>query len=187
MRVACLLAEQDCLWVLVQCLLYSRHVRSTQKEQKTTTKWWRSAGCLTRSESCPGQGSVVWVLFKVLTILMSDYEEDLNDFPTENPNTTADSMVGTFRTESTDQWTASSGITSKIPPLFDGSTSWFKCETLTEYWLDLTVLEESKRGPALKNRLVGAPEIYKGLSQESLRAEDGVKYFRDTLRPHFIK
>ena len=30
--------------------------------------------------------------------------------------------------------------------------------------------------------------MYKGLlNRESLRAEDGVKYFRDTLRPHFIK
>ena len=30
--------------------------------------------------------------------------------------------------------------------------------------------------------------MHKGLlNRESLRAEDGVKYFRDTLRPHFIK
>ena len=35
---------------------------------------------------------------------------------------------------------------------FDGSTSWFKCEDLIEDWLDLTVLAETKRGPALKNR-----------------------------------
>ena len=50
------------------------------------------------------------------------------------------------------------------------------------------MLEESKRGPALKNRLVGDAEMYKGLlNRESLMAEDGVKYFRDTLRPHLIK
>ena len=55
-------------------------------------------------------------------------------------------------------------------------------------WLDLTVLEAEKRGPALKNRLVGDAEMYKGLlDRESLRAADGAKYFRDTLRPHFIK
>ena len=43
------------------------------------------------------------------------------------------------------------------------------------------------RRPALKNRLVGDAELCKGLlNRESLRA-DGVKYFRDTLRPHFIK
>ena len=49
------------------------------------------------------------------------------------------------------------------------------------------MLEAGKRGPALRNRLVGGAEIHKGrLNWESLRAEDGVKYFRDTLRHHFI-
>ena len=68
------------------------------------------------------------------------------------------------------------------------STSWFKSEELIDDWLDLTVLEAGKRGPALKNRLVGDAEMYNGLLDgESLRAADGVKYFRDTLRPHFIK
>ena len=74
------------------------------------------------------------------------------------------------------------------PPLFDGPTSWFKYEELIDYWLDLTVLEREKRGPALKNRLVGDAEMHKGLlDRESLRTADGVKYFRETLRPHFIK
>ena len=59
---------------------------------------------------------------------MSDYEEALDDLPTENPNTVAESMVGAFRAQPTDEWTAASGITSKIPPPFDGSTSWFKDE-----------------------------------------------------------
>ena len=87
-----------------------------------------------------------------------------------------------------DQWTAAGGTTTKIPPLFDGTTSWFKHEELVDHWLDLTVLETGKRGPALKNRLVGDAEMHKGLlNRESLRAENGVKYFRDTLRPHFIK
>ena len=79
-------------------------------------------------------------------------------------------------------------FTTKIPPLFDVSTSWFKYEELIEDWLDLTVLEETKRGPALKNRLVGDAEVHKGLlNREYLRATDGVTYFRNTLRPHFIK
>ena len=73
-----------------------------------------------------------------------------------------------------------------FPPLYDGSTSWFKYEELVDDWLDLTVVEAGKRGPALKNRLVGDAEMHKGLrNRESLRAEDGVKYFRDTLRPPF--
>ena len=71
--------------------------------------------------------------------------------------------------------------------LFDGSTSWFKYEELIDDWLDLTVLEAAKRGPALENRLVGDAELYERLPNcESLRADDGVKFFRDTLRPHFI-
>ena len=76
----------------------------------------------------------------------------------------------------------------KFSPLFDGSTSWFKYEELIDGWLDLTQLEAGKRRPALKNRLVGDATVYKGLADgESLRAEDGVKYFQDTLGPHFIK
>ena len=95
----------------------------------------------------------------------------------------AESMVGAFRAESTDQWAAACGITTKNPPLFDGSTSWFKYEELIDDWLDLTVLEAGKRGPGVKNRHVGAADMHKGLlNRESLRAEDGVKYFRDTLR-----
>ena len=61
-------------------------------------------------------------------------------------------------------------------------------EELIDDWLDLTVLQARKRGTALKNRLVGDADTYNGLlDRESLRAEDGVKYFRDTLRRHFIK
>ena len=50
------------------------------------------------------------------------------------------------------------------------------------------MLEVSKRGPVLKDRLVGVAEKYKGLfNREPLRADDGVKNFRDTLRPQFVK
>ena len=45
------------------------------------------------------------------------------------------------------------------------------------------MLEAEKRGPALR-----AAEIYKRLlNRESLRADNGVKFFRDTSRQHFIK
>ena len=49
--------------------------------------------------------------------MMSDHEEDLDDFPTENFNKQADSMVGPLRAESTDQLTSANGITAKNPPL----------------------------------------------------------------------
>ena len=120
--------------------------------------------------------------------MMSDSEEDLTVFQKFSKTTAAESMVGACRAESTDQWTAPIGITSKIPPLFDGPTSWFKYKDLIDDWLDLTVLETEKRGPALKNTLVGDAEMHKGLpNRKSLSAENGFKYFKDTLRPHFIK
>ena len=54
-------------------------------------------------------------------------------------------------------------------------------------WI-LQCLKQKKQSPALKSRLVGDAEMYKGLlDREHLRAADGVKCFRDTLRPHFIK
>ena len=69
-----------------------------------------------------------------------------------------------------------------------GQLRGFKYEELIDDWLDLTQLEAGKRGPALKNRLVGDAGMYKGLlDRETLRSEDGVKYFKDTLRLHFIK
>ena len=50
------------------------------------------------------------------------------------------------------------------------------------------MLEAGKRGPALKNRLIGDAEMHQELlNRESLRADDVVKYLKDTLRPHFIK
>ena len=109
-----------------------------------------------------------WVFFKVPTMpMMSDYEEDLDDFPTfstENISRPYESMVGAYRAESTDQWRAASGITTKIPPLlFNGSTSSFKYEELIDEWLGFAVLDAGKRGPAQKNRLVGDAEMHKGL------------------------
>ena len=56
---------------------------------------------------------------------MNDCEEDLDTFPAENIEKLAESLYGTYRAKLTDQWTAGSGITTKIPPLLDGSTSWF--------------------------------------------------------------
>ena len=40
--------------------------------------------------------------------MMSEYEEDLDDFPmhsTENTSEKDESLVGAYRVESTDQWT----------------------------------------------------------------------------------
>ena len=56
----------------------------------------------------------------------------------------ADSSVESYVAESIDQYTTGSRITTEIPPLFDGSTSWFKYDELVDDWLDLTVTEAEK-------------------------------------------
>ena len=80
----------------------------------------------------------------------------------------AESMVGAYRTESTDQWTAAHEITLKIPPRFDGSLSWFKYEELFYGWLDSTEFRTGKQLAALKIRLVGDAEMYKETSQSRI-------------------
>ena len=55
--------------------------------------------------------------------IMNAYEEDLDDFPAENRKTGR--IIGWNIPRRIDRSTAGSGITTKIPPLFDGSTSWF--------------------------------------------------------------
>ena len=119
---------------------------------------------------------------------MNDYDEDLDDFPLKKQRKTSRIYVRSTSRRVDRSCYSRKWNHSEDPPLFDGWTSWFKYEKLIDDWLDLTVLEAEKRGPALKTRLVGDAELYEGLLyRESLRAADGVKYLKDTLRPHFIK
>ena len=64
-----------------------------------------------------------------------------------------------------------SQATTKMPPSFDGKTSWFAYEDAIDDWCDITELDDEKRGLALRNRLEG----------------DGVTDFKRTLRPFFVK
>ena len=58
---------------------------------------------------------------------------------------------------------------------------------LPDAWLDLTVLEAEEWDRALKNRIFGDAELYKELlNNELVKVADGVKYFRNTLRTHFV-
>ena len=84
--------------------------------------------------------------------------------------------------------------TTKIPPGYDGTTSWFHFEEQVEDWTDVTELDGEKRGPALKNRLEGTAATYKTLLdrdrlKESTQADPniGVRYLLNYLRPHFVK
>lgn len=79
-------------------------------------------------------------------------------------------------------------VSTKVPPSFDGTQSWFAYEQAIEEWLDVTELDEKKVGPALRSRLTNRAAIYKQfLDRERLKKSDGVQYFKNTLRPYFIK
>ena len=54
-------------------------------------------------------------------------------------------------------------VTTKIPPLFNRTTSWFAYEEAIDDWCDITELDAEKRGPALRNRLEGEAAVYKTL------------------------
>ena len=64
----------------------------------------------------------------------------------------------------------------------------FKCEELIEDRSDLTVLEEKKNEDQHRRIDLSETQKCRGLlNREPLRATDGVKFFRNTSRPHFRK
>ena len=81
------------------------------------------------------------------------------------------------------------GVTTKVPPAFDGRSSWFQYEEAIDEWCDITELEPTKRGPALRDRLLEEAAVYKPLlDRDQLRdPENGVQYFKTAMRPHFVK
>ena len=80
-------------------------------------------------------------------------------------------------------------MTTKVPPSYDGRSSWFAYEDAIDDWCDITELDAEKRGPALRNRLEGEAAIHRRLLDRD-RLKDpanGVKYFKSFLRPLFVK
>ena len=77
-------------------------------------------------------------------------------------------------------------MNTKVPPAFNGRGSWFAFEELVYDWLDITVLDKDKQGPALRNRLCDTAVSWKRLlDRERLKQETtGVEYFINFLRPH---
>ena len=80
-------------------------------------------------------------------------------------------------------------MTTKVAPAYHGRTSFFAFEDAIDDWCDITELEPEKRGPALRNRLEGEAQQYKRLLDRDMLRDpnEGVKYFKRFLRPHFIK
>ncbi len=97
-------------------------------------------------------------------------------------------LEDSFKTE---ELPAGALFTSKIAPAFNGRTSWFAYEELIEEFLDITVLDDEKIGPALRSRLIGDAAVYKPLfDREQLKTGDKervVEYFKSVLRPNFVK
>ena len=79
--------------------------------------------------------------------------------------------------------------TTKIPPSYNGKTSWFAYEDAVLDWIDITELDDVKQGPALKNGLRDEAAVYKPLlDRDKLKEKDtGVKYFLQEMRPRFVK
>ena len=80
-------------------------------------------------------------------------------------------------------------VTTKVPPPYDGRSSWFAYEDAIDDWCDITELDGDKRGPALRNRLEGEAAMHKRLlDRDRLKdPNNGVKYFKSFLRPLFVK
>ena len=98
----------------------------------------------------------------------------------------ATQAMSTYDTSRTSQF---SKATTKIPPSFDGKTSWLVYEDAIHDWCDITELDDEKRGPAFRNRLEGDAAIHKKiLDRDSLKSkEDSVTYFKRMLRTFFVK
>ena len=77
---------------------------------------------------------------------------------------------------------------AKTAPAFNGVERWYIFEELVWDWCDITVIDPDKRGPHLRNRLIGDAIVYKlQMDREKFKTEDGVKYFLDFLRPLHLK
>ena len=115
--------------------------------------------------------------------MMCDCEEDLDDFPGEQKQTSRIFSWSTSRRveRSMDSMRWDHGEESTT---FRWINVLVKYEELIDGRLDLKVLEAEKRGPPQKNRPVGDAEMDKGLlDRKPMGAAKGVKYFMDTLRP----
>ena len=59
-------------------------------------------------------------------------------------------------------------MTSKVPPQFDGQSSWFEYEDLIDDWLGITTWDADKHGTSLKNALIGSASFYKSMLDNAL-------------------
>ena len=72
---------------------------------------------------------------------------------------------------------------AKVPPQFDGQSSWIEYEDLIDGWLGITTLDADKHGPSLKNALVGSASFYRSMLDNALLRDPdrGLAPFQDTF------
>eukprot|EP00971_Amphidinium_carterae_P254199 5046295-Amphidinium_carterae.1 len=72
-------------------------------------------------------------------------------------------------------WAGQHPVTTKIPPGYNATVGLLsKKPWSVEDWLDITELEDARRGPALKARLEGAAYMHRAvLNQDRLKAVNG--------------
>ena len=76
-------------------------------------------------------------------------------------------------------------MSKKIPPFFDGKKSWFTYEDELDDWVELTEEPPEKQGILVKHRLIEDAEYWRhALDNTLLKKKNGIKYLKDTLRPH---
>ena len=79
-------------------------------------------------------------------------------------------------------------MNKKIPPFFDGKKSWFSYEDELDDWVELTEEPPEKQGILVKHRLIEDAEYWRhALDNTLLKKKNGIKYLKDTLRPHYVK
>ena len=79
-------------------------------------------------------------------------------------------------------------MNKKVPPYFDGKKSWFTFEDELDDWVELTEEPPEKQGIIVKQRLIEDAEYWKPLLDKAqLKTKNGVRYLKDTLRPHYVK
>jgi len=66
----------------------------------------------------------------------------LVDSEDEYPTQHGDAFIGTD-----DYASPNATMTTKIPPAYNGRSSWFAYEELIDEWVDLTVINPDKQGP----------------------------------------
>ena len=83
-------------------------------------------------------------------------------------------------------------VTTKVPPTYNGTSSWFEYEDALLDWSTYYELLPGRQGMAAKMRLTGYAAdiaiVFAALDQrQALNQDDGLAYFIRTLRPKSVK